>query len=266
MSREALDEAVAHAARSLPPVQISALADALAVCRDASHAVRRNVRAKVATAKFDATAQRVIDAWHDPSISGGAVALALRAAGETAIRERDAERIEVVCTGPSVPSAAARLTGVVIADAIREAHKQLLVVSFASYRVPAVITAIREVAARPAQVDIVLESAAESGGILSKDAGQAYADLGQGVRLWHWPAERRPKLPHGTAVLHAKCVVADRRVALVTSANLTGHGADHNIELGLLVRGGPVPGRIADVFGGLMDAGELALAQPRNVA
>jgi cardiolipin synthase len=38
----------------------------------------------------------------------------------------------------------------------------------------------------------------------------------------------------------------------VTSANLTGHGMNENMELGLLVRGGPVPRRLAAHFAQLM--------------
>jgi len=45
--------------------------------------------------------------------------------------------------------------------------------------------------------------------------------------------------------------------ALVTSANLTGHGIDANMELGLLVRGGPVPSRLAAHLSELMASGTL---------
>jgi cardiolipin synthase len=38
----------------------------------------------------------------------------------------------------------------------------------------------------------------------------------------------------------------------VTSANLTGHGMNENMELGLLVRGGAVPRRLAAHFTRLM--------------
>jgi phosphatidylserine/phosphatidylglycerophosphate/cardiolipin synthase-like enzyme len=37
--------------------------------------------------------------------------------------------------------------------------------------------------------------------------------------------------------MHAKVAVADRRVLLVSSANLTVSGIDENIEAGVLVRG-----------------------------
>jgi phosphatidylserine/phosphatidylglycerophosphate/cardiolipin synthase-like enzyme len=260
--RSALTAAVAHAARTLPAGQVTALAEAIATCDDAGQARRREIRARVATAAFSAEATRVIEAWRGSPVPGVAVALALGAAAEVAAAERAGERIEVVCTGPSVPQAAVRLTGVVIADVIREAQDHLLVVSFASYRVPAVVDAIRAAASARVHVDIVLESALESGGRLSHDAGQVFAELGPTVAPWHWPADRRPVLERGHAVLHAKSVVADRRTALVTSANLTEHGAQHNLELGLLVRGGPVPGRIADFFSGLMDADVLVRAAP----
>jgi phosphatidylserine/phosphatidylglycerophosphate/cardiolipin synthase-like enzyme len=40
------------------------------------------------------------------------------------------------------------------------------------------------------------------------------------------------------AKMHAKLAVADRRVLLITSANLTRSGVTKNIEAGLLIRGG----------------------------
>jgi cardiolipin synthase A/B len=59
-------------------------------------------------------------------------------------------------------------------------------------------------------------------------------------------------LPAGTAALHAKAAIADSHTALVTSANLTGHGMNENMELGLIVRGGSVPRRLAAHFIQLM--------------
>ena len=44
--------------------------------------------------------------------------------------------------------------------------------------------------------------------------------------------------------MHAKILVVDRRIALVGSANLTGHALERNLECGVLIRGGPVPGQL----------------------
>jgi phosphatidylserine/phosphatidylglycerophosphate/cardiolipin synthase-like enzyme len=51
--------------------------------------------------------------------------------------------------------------------------------------------------------------------------------------------------------------IADRRVLLVTSANLTQSGVGKNIEAGLLIRGGTVPGRAAEHIEELQAAGTL---------
>ena len=47
------------------------------------------------------------------------------------------------------------------------------------------------------------------------------------------------------ASLHAKCVIADRSSALITSANLTSAGINDNIELGVLIEAGPLPERLS---------------------
>jgi cardiolipin synthase A/B len=101
-------------------------------------------------------------------------------------------------------------------------------------------------------VHLVLETDEAGGGTLTVDAAAAFASLNTMVTFWVWPANKRPLLTTGRAALHAKAAIADDHTALVTSANLTGHGINENMELGLLVRGGPVPRRLAAHFGQLM--------------
>jgi cardiolipin synthase len=55
--------------------------------------------------------------------------------------------------------------------------------------------------------------------------------------------------------MHAKCVVADGTCALITSANLTAHAIDINMELGLVVRGGDVPRRLRSHLLALIEGG-----------
>jgi phosphatidylserine/phosphatidylglycerophosphate/cardiolipin synthase-like enzyme len=119
------------------------------------------------------------------------------------------------------------------------------------------VSALQAAASRGVDVRLVLESEVESKGKLSNDAKSAFDALGASVRFFVWPAELR-KLPSGLAgSMHAKCAVADRRVAFVTSANLTGAAMTSNMELGLVVRGGDVPRRIADHFDALVAARTL---------
>jgi phosphatidylserine/phosphatidylglycerophosphate/cardiolipin synthase-like enzyme len=46
--------------------------------------------------------------------------------------------------------------------------------------------------------------------------------------------------------MHAKILIVDRRTALIGSANLTGSALQRNLECGLLVRGGHIPGQLAE--------------------
>src|SRR5262249_29206937 len=57
--------------------------------------------------------------------------------------------------------------------------------------------------------------------------------------------------------LHAKCVVVDRRTALVTSANFTKAAQERNIETGVVVRSPRFATRLADHFESLVTAGQL---------
>ncbi|MBN2033991.1 MAG: hypothetical protein JW836_11995 [Deltaproteobacteria bacterium] len=50
------------------------------------------------------------------------------------------------------------------------------------------------------------------------------------------------------AILHAKCVVADRRTALVSSANFTEAAQTSNIEAGVLITYEPFVRRISEYF------------------
>ncbi|MCT9932238.1 phospholipase D-like domain-containing protein [Planotetraspora sp. A-T 1434] len=57
--------------------------------------------------------------------------------------------------------------------------------------------------------------------------------------------------------MHAKLAVADRRVLLVSSANLTHSGVARSIEAGLLVHGGTAPQRAAEHIADLRGKGLL---------
>lgn len=53
-----------------------------------------------------------------------------------------------------------------------------------------------------------------------------------------WPHEQLPVDERGKrGVLHSKCAVADERMLFVSSANLTEHALNLNMELGVLIQG-----------------------------
>jgi phosphatidylserine/phosphatidylglycerophosphate/cardiolipin synthase-like enzyme len=57
--------------------------------------------------------------------------------------------------------------------------------------------------------------------------------------------------------MHVKCAVADGRWLFLSSANLTGYAFTLNMELGVLVTGGPLPGQVETHLGRLIGTGVL---------
>jgi len=81
-------------------------------------------------------------------------------------------------------------------------------------------------------------------------------------REHQWPGKRMPNLFYDPrslseswdkrSSLHAKCMVIDRKVALVTSANFTEAAQQRNIEAGVLVKAPWIVERLVDYFEGLI--------------
>lgn len=258
--QDALVAAVRLAATELPIGQLHRLADAVDNHEAPTALVRHRIVNAVPTAVFRHHAAAICEAWsalQGSVVHGSGVALSVRAAAAAVHEMRGEQQVFVVWTGPAGYEVPVRATSMVLGEVIEEARKTLMVVSFAAYRVAAVVEALRAAAARGVVVRLVLESVIESKGKLSHDAKQAFDALGNTVSFYVWPAELRVSAHGGHASMHAKCAVADRRTAFVTSANLTGAAMTDNMELGLVVRGGDVPQRIADHFEALIATGTL---------
>ena len=74
---------------------------------------------------------------------------------------------------------------------------------------------------------------------------KAASDAIAGASIYVWDAASRKVDGEAiSAAVHAKCAVADRAVAFITSANLTTAAMERNMELGMLIRGGAVPDRL----------------------
>ncbi|MFD0772465.1 DISARM system phospholipase D-like protein DrmC [Streptomonospora algeriensis] len=178
-----------------------------------------------------------------PATSGEAMALALLAASEVSERA-ERHRAQMVVTGPSTSEQSTRLTSAAITQLVDSARHELLVVSFAAYRSAGLVGALAAAAARGVRVDLVLEDTTGASGAFTGLAGKA--------GFWHWPRAERGA--GGRASLHAKVVAADRKHALVGSANLTGHALNENIEAGVLLHAPLAVDRLVGHFRSLMHA------------
>jgi len=76
--------------------------------------------------------------------------------------------------------------------------------------------------------------------------------------LYYWPQDNRARDDNGKiGILHVKCAVADEHCLFLSSANLTEYAFTINMELGLLVRGGTLPGQVERHFERLIETAHL---------
>ena len=195
----------------------------------------------------------LLDALADVDRSAGLAYLTGLAAGYA---QRAAEvSVETVWSGPGSHHVPVRATAAVLADVIREARRELLLMTYSARQYEPLTVALQAAVNRGVHVSVVVETLQGAGSALAGDEPyQAFAGI-TGIDLWHWPSAKRTE---AGAKMHAKLAVADRCVLFVTSANLTQSGVGKNIEAGLLVRGGTAPLRAAEHVDALRAAGALS--------
>lgn len=170
------------------------------------------------------------------SCAPGYLAGALAGVAELASAERRSGTVDIVWTGPSSDLRTSRLTAAVVVDLIAEARAEVLLVSFAAHTEPTIGGALHEAAGRGVTVTLLLERRDDNPAF----SGQDLPFPALPARRLRWPASARPS----GAALHAKVLVVDAAVALVGSANLTSRALEHNLECGVLLRGGTAPATI----------------------
>jgi phosphatidylserine/phosphatidylglycerophosphate/cardiolipin synthase-like enzyme len=191
-------------------------------------------------------------------VDQSAAPLALR----VAVGLRDIERlqrpeIEIVWTGPQADGPLVRPTAVVIEEMLRGVREagEILVVGYSltaddGSAMSAIIDLLGEASRRRAVVTVILHRDDEARNRANLLAAWDVRAVRPRLLTWDPP----PEFPY--TKLHAKTLVVDRLDALVTSANLTLHGLQANLELGLRVRG-PQAQAIARRFDHLIASGVL---------
>jgi phosphatidylserine/phosphatidylglycerophosphate/cardiolipin synthase-like enzyme len=216
--------------------------------------------------RFRSVADGFVEAWrlHAPYVGSESVALALVSASTAADRCRHEQSVDLVWTGPDIQAIPMRRTDQVLLEVIESARRSLLIVSFAVYRIPAISRAIVQAANRGVLVKICVEWSDSD----TSDTGyDTIRGLGQAVvahtAIFAWPRENRPKDRHGrSGILHVKLAVADEALVFISSANLTEYAMNLNMELGVLVRGGQLPGKVVTHFNRLLSSGVLRPVVP----
>ena len=129
--------------------------------------------------------------------------------------------------------------------------------SFATYDVAELTGSLADAIARGVEVTLILETPDDPGGPLTFGPDHPFEPIKTSARFYRWPEQAREAFFAKSARLHAKCVIADRSSALITSANLTSAGINDNIELGVLIEAGPLPGTLSRHLEFLIEEGIL---------
>ncbi len=211
-----------------------------------------NVRSRVLQAISQPDVCHRVDQFLDewwrvaPDVSPESVALALLAAADMETFCRTNQQLELVWTGPDSQIVPLRRTDQVLLQLINMATRRLHIVSFAVYNVANIAAALVAAANRGVQISLYLETPSASEGRIAYDTVRA---LGSAVTrqasVYIWPLAERLVDENGRhGSLHAKLAIADGRLMLVSSANLTQYAMTLNMEVGLLVRGDRLPAQM----------------------
>lgn len=252
------DAVLTPAVLRLGPARLRALADRIE--RDAPRDVVLEAApgfADEATVIYDAAAG--VGAFGARASAGHpaaapAVAGYLRGAAAALAHRANAVQVEAVWSGPGSHAVPVRATARVLIELIEQATHEVLLMTYSARPYEPVRAALAAALGRGVGVMAVVETLQGAGGALQgQEPATAFTGL-PGLRLWQWPVSER-RAP--SAKMHAKLAVADRRVLLVSSANLTHSGAEQNVEAGVLVRGGSAPRRAAEHIAALRARGVL---------
>lgn len=265
-TRTATLDAMRTASRELPREVLEALCARIeALPLDASAAQRRATIAAMGSAHARQVALALIDQWVTLGelLSPSAFAWALRAAADMDAWHRNRQRIELVWTGPTPPGSTLRRIDQGLLEVITRASVSLTIVTFAAWEMPVLQAALRDALSRGVALTFVIETLEDSGGRYRGDTRDVMgAEIMDRAEVYVWPLALRPRDGDRTrASLHAKCALADDRLLLVSSANLTDNAMNLNMEMGLLVEGDELSGRVGAHLRGLIAEGVLLVAR-----
>ena len=156
-----------------------------------------------------------------------------------ALIQDDSDKVSLVVTAPPSFSINARTTMNVVRSMIEEANSSILITGYSLSSYFADL------------VDIIIQKS--QSGVFVKffvndiDSQDSFEKLlrykGRFLKIYNYK-----KQVDSMAALHAKVISVDQKKTLITSANLSYHGQQGNIELGMLAESKKIAKQLDDVF------------------
>lgn len=241
-------DAVAAVVCLVSPEKLQAIASRIRRTEpnDAKVALAGVVGTPVASEMVD----QLINAWRAATVSADQLALMLLAASHVLNKVDSEQSTELVWTGPMTPFVSARRTEQALLQVINAAEQTLFVTSFVAYDVSTIVQALNAASDRGVAISMLLELSKDQGGSITFDTIGRMRSVVPSAKLYAWQEKGEP---FSEGRVHAKVAVADGRMCFITSANLTGHAMEKNMEAGVLISGANVPKLLHDHLQSLVD-------------
>ena len=229
-------DAIAALVSLVSPEKVQAIA--ARVRRTDARKAASTLPSMVGTPVASTVVEQLATAWQNTEVGSDELASMLLAASHVHTKAASEQSTELVWTGPTTPFVSARRTEQALLQVINSAEQSLFITSFVAYDVSTIVKALNAANDRGVAISMLLELSQEHGGSITFDAIGKMRTLVPAANLYAW---RDKADPFSDGRVHAKVAVADGRMCFITSANLTGHALEKNMEAGVLIAGGSIP-------------------------
>jgi hypothetical protein len=175
---------------------------------------------------------------------------------------------DLVLSGPDLAGSPTSDTAAVVRTLIEEATTEVILVSYAIHNGERLFKPLADKMEKIASLQVVFYldiPRKRNDTSLSSEIVRRFV---KEFKEKNWPWPKLPDLFYDPrslsedqqqrSSLHAKCIIIDRKVALVSSANFTEAAQIRNIEAGVVVRYEPFVERLANYFEGLQRSGHFS--------
>lgn len=194
------------------------------------------------------------------NLSPQQVSVALIASSVTANILDKRENIEMVWTGPLTGLISSRHTEQVLLEVISASQEDLFIVSFVAYDIESISESLTAASKRGVNINFLLEESKHQGGKVDIDSIKNIKKIVPLAKFYAWQNKSEDENRETfLGSVHAKCAVADGKIAFISSANLTRSAMEKNMELGVLVRGGNLPNKLHQHLNALIHTKVISL-------
>lgn len=171
--------------------------------------------------------------------------------------------IDLVWTGPEASGVTNLDTGVAVRDLFRNATDSVLISGYAIYQGKEVFKTLAEQMDKLPDLNVQMFLDVQRKWRDTTKSSEILREFAHTFKSKDWPGKRLPDVYYDPrslelnskqrSSLHAKCVVIDRSVAFLSSANFTEAAQTRNIEAGVLIRSHHFAQKLAHHFLALVD-------------